>query len=124
MALTEPVRPAKLGRDADHAIIQAPTSLQFYDASGTAIYSPKTSVGTTAVEFVTPANAAFMVFRCSAASRYGPQATLTGASTATAYKVGDALVDIRYPVANVASVFIRAETGTLTVDFMYEMVGA
>ena len=116
-------RTGSMGRDANSNPIQTPSTLQFYDATPTPIYSPKTSVGTTAVEFVTPANAVTMIFRCSAAGRYGPQATLTGASTATAYKVADSSVDIKYPVGNTSSVFIRAETGTITVDFMYEMVG-
>lgn len=114
----------QLPKDASGQRLQNAQKLTFIDAAGTPVYSPKTSVGTTPQAFVVPTNAVNMIIRCDAAFRYGDNATLSGASTTTAYMIGGSGADTIYPVAglNGSSVYVKAESGTVTVSFMFEML--
>lgn len=118
---------AAMQKDANQQSIQAPYGIQLYDATaGTTVKSPKGSIGTSgsAQAFTVPTGAVFFVFRCSAAGRYGFNATLDAATDAKSYKVADAETDIRVPCAGHSTIYVCAESSTITVDFFFEMLAA
>lgn len=110
-----------LPRDANKYPLQQASALLFQDATGTPIVSPKTSVGTTAQAFVVPAGGVNMVFRGTAALRYGKTSTLDG-SAGNGYRKASANSDVVYPCSNVTTLYIRAESGTVDVDFHFELL--
>ncbi len=111
-----------LPTDANNVGIQAPRLLQFQDATATPIVSPKTSIGTTPQAFVVPTGAVTMIFSGSATIRYGDNSTLDGSAANKGYKLGQASTDQRYACAGVSTIYIAANSGTVTVDFMFEIV--
>lgn len=114
-----------LPRARDNERMQLAQRLKFIDATAvTPLVSPKTSVGTTPQAFVVPNGAVNMIIRCSAAFRYGDNATLDGSSSTKAYMVGGANSDTVYPCAglNAGTIYIAAESGTVTVSFMFEIL--
>ena len=107
-----------LGNDA--ARISA-TSIALQDGAVTPVVSPKTGI-TTAQKFTPPSGALAMIFQASAACRYGDNQYLNGSATNKGYKSGQALSDISVPCFNQAPIYIAAETGTITVDFLFELL--
>ena len=101
--------------------IQYPAKIAVQDGAATPIVSPKTGI-TTAQVFTPPAGAIAMIFRASAACRYGDNAYLDGTASGKGYKSADALTDTSVPCANQAPIYIAAETGTIAVDFLFEML--
>jgi len=102
--------------------LQVAGKIQTYDATtGTVITSPKTGVTTVPLAFVTPPNAVVFTFKSTADCRYGDNATLDG-SAGKGYKKGTSSVDIRVPCNSMSSVYIRAETGTVDIDFFFEVL--
>lgn len=112
----------QLPRDSSSMLVQAPTLIQFQDAAGTPVISPKTSLGTTPQLFTVPAGAVTFIFQCSAAGRYGDNSTLDGSGTGKGYKVANASTDCRVGCAGMTSIWVRAESGTITCDFMFEVI--
>lgn len=111
-----------LPHDLNRNAIPLAAKLQFEDGTGTPVVSPKTAVGTTPQAFVVPAKAVSLTFRTSADARYGDNATLDGSGTGKGYKTASGGSDVFYPCANAGTVYIRAETGTVTVEFLFEML--
>ena len=92
------------------------------DGSDTPVVSPATSITTTAKDFIPPAGAVAFIFQATAACRYGNNAVLDGSAANKGYKKGGALTDTSVPCANKAPIYIRAETGSIDVDFHFEVL--
>ena len=109
-------------RDGNAAVLQIAAKIQSFDATGTPVLSPKTSVGTTPQPFVVPDGAVDMVIRCTGTFRYGTNATLDGTSVAKTYMLGGANADTHFPCRDVATIYVAADSGTVTVYFMFQML--
>jgi hypothetical protein len=94
--------------------------LQFSDATGTPVQSPKTSVGTGGQAFVVPAGAFTFTFRADAAGYVSSSGAF---DSSNGYYQFAANTDFVYPCANMAgsSIYIRSVSGSITVYFMFEM---
>lgn len=102
--------------------IQTATQISTQDGAGTAVYSPKASVGTTPVLLTTPNNATTLTVYFSAAGRIGENATLDGSGTGKGYQVVPATTLVTIPCAYHSGIYVAAETGTITVYFHYELI--
>lgn len=91
------------------------------DGAATPIVSPKTGI-TTAQVFTPPVGAVAMIFQASAACRYGDNATLDGSTVFKGYKKGGALTDTSISCVAGQNIYIAAESGSIDVDFMFEIV--
>ena len=100
----------------------SPTTFTVQDGATVPVVSPKTGI-TTAQAFTPPPNALAMIFQASAACRYGNNSYLDGSAANKGYKSGQALSDISVPCFSGQTIYIAAETGTIAVDFMFEMMG-
>jgi hypothetical protein len=101
--------------------IQYPAGIAVQDGALVPVVSPKTGI-TTAQMFTPPSGAVAMIFQASAACRYGDNRYLDGTAAGKGYKSGGALTDTSVPCANNKPIFIAAETGTIAVDFLFEMM--
>jgi hypothetical protein len=95
------------------------STIVLQDAAGTPIVSPKTTVGVAAQIFTVPAKAIAMVYSATGATRFGLTATLDGAA-GQGYKKGLASTDITVPCRDAAAIYIRAEAGTVDIDFLFQ----
>lgn len=111
-----------LPRDANNQPIQSPASLQFSDATGTPITSPRASVGTSGQAFVVPTGAVSFSYTCSAATFYSAESQF---DSSHGYNAAAANTVVSYPCANMAgsSIYVAAQSGTVTVYFHFEMLG-
>ena len=116
-------RTGKLPKDQNNHIIQVAAKLQFEDGAVSPVISPKTGVPVTPQAFTVPQGATVMILRPSADARVGNNATLDGSATGKGYKKASGGADFVYPVAGVTAVYVRAEAGTVDVDFCFEMLG-
>lgn len=114
----------RMPMDGDRHKIQAPTKSQFQDGADTPVPSPKTAIGTTAVALRVPANAVALVVYATAAGRFGYTSTLDGAA-GQGYRKIPATTERIFPVAAKvgADVYLRAESGTIDVDFEFRLLG-
>ena len=110
----------RLCTDADGRAIQVASKCVFIDATGTPQVSPLTTV-TTVKTFVPPANAVVFWFRATVAGRFGDNATLSGASSVTAYAAYDANDWLAVPCAGGGNVYVLPDSSA-TVSFRFEMI--
>lgn len=108
--------------DANKSPMNVARRILCEDATGTPIISPKTAVPVTPLLFTRPSNAVAFVFRASATAYYGENATLDGSATGKGYHTASANVDCVVPCAGMTGVYVRAASGTVTVDFHWELM--
>lgn len=109
-------------RDSGQQMIPFAGSIVTQDAAATPVVSPKTTIGVTPQSFKTPANAIYFIFRSTAACRYGDNSTLDGGGAYRGYKKASAGGDVMIPCSGISELYIRAESGTVDVDFHYEVL--
>lgn len=114
----------QLPRDGDANPIQVANRLVFQDATATPVVSPKTSISTagSGQAFVPPAGAVNMIFRASAACRYGDNSYLDAAGAGKGYMTAAADTDTVIPCVNGSTIYICAASGTITVTFCFEVL--
>ena len=101
--------------------IQYPSGIALQDGAGVPVVSPKTGI-TKAQAFTPPLGAVAFIFQASAACRYGDNIYLDGTAAGKGYKSAGALSDTSVPCANNKPIFIAAESGSINVDFLFEMM--
>lgn len=111
-------------KDGNNNAIQVPSTWQPYDGASSPVLSPKTNIGTSgsAQAFTPPAGALYFIFQSSAAAFVGLGATLDGSTAAKSYKKVAATTDYRIPCAAGTVIYICAASGTVDVDFFFEMI--
>ena len=104
--------------------LESVDALSFSDGAGTAVVSPKTSVGTGVVTLTRATGGKYMYLTASAALRYGDNTSLDGTNGGymylSAYEPSHAI-----PIGNETALYIRINdtTGTCTVWFEYQTDG-
>jgi len=88
---------------------------------GNSIPSPKTAIGTNAFQFSRPADAVIFTFRVTGDTRYGDNSVLDG-TPGHGYKRARSGSDITIPCNSMPSIYVRAESGTIDVDFYFEVL--
>jgi hypothetical protein len=111
-----------LPRDSANHRLQVANSLQMEDGAGTPVVSPKTGIDTTPQAFTVSDGAVAMVFSPSGDCRYGDNSFLDGSASGKGYRAGLADSEISYPCSGVSTIYVRAETGTISVSFHFEML--
>lgn len=110
-------------RDANNLPIMTPATVQFSDATGTPITSPKTSVGTGGQAFVVPTGAVFFCVYPSAAAYVNLSGTFDASN---GYNTIPATVITKIPCGNLSttggSIYVAATASTITVGFHFEML--
>lgn len=113
---------ASLPVDQRMVPIQTPTVVVFQDATATPVVSPKTSLGTTPLALTVPTGAINVVFYASAAGRWGNNSTLDGSGSGKGYMPIPATTMASFPVAGMSTIYVRAETSTITLSFQFELL--
>ena len=102
-----------------YAGISVSGKVVFQDGGST--ISPKTAIGTNPFEIVSPDNAVVLTFRPTGDIRYGDNGTLDG-TLGHGYKKASSGADITIPCNSMPSIYVRAESGTVDVDFYFEVL--
>jgi hypothetical protein len=104
-----------------NVVNQAPSKCVFQDAATAPVVSPVANVGTTPQAFAVPAGAATFIFQASGLARYGDNAMLDGSATGKGYKYVPANCDCRVSCSGMTTIYVRADSGAVNIDFMFEV---
>ena len=88
------------------------------DAAGAPVVSPKTGVGTGGQTFTPPVGATALVFTPSADAYYGEVSGLAQ------YSLAKSGVLTKLPCLCGTPIYIGAATGTITIDFHFEVLSS
>lgn len=111
-------------QDGNNKAIPVPSGVQYIDGTASPQISPKsvTIYSGTTTAFVPPNNSLTFIFKASGTCRYGDNATLSGASATTAYKIAATNAEVVLPCSNGNTIYLGGDAGTVTVDFMFEIL--